>query len=205
LTSLVNRNTAQVKTEPAIPGRVLCFCLGLVLSLPVFAQQEGFTPVTQAMLEKPDPADWLMFSRTYDAQRFSPLDQIDRSNVNDLGLAWSLGLPAGVTETIPTVYDGVMYLTMPDASIVALDATTGDLIWRHTPEIEGRGAGRSKTMSIYQDMVYFGASDAKGGGVENGAKIFSQATCHHRPEVYGGISERDCAELLKNFFKTLRN
>jgi len=120
---------------------------------------ENFRPVTDEMLLNPDPADWLMYSRTYDAQRFSPLDDINRDNVSQLNLAWSRGLPEGITETIPTVYAGVMYLTMPDGSVAALDATTGDLIWRYVPEVEGRGAGRSKTMSIYEDMVYFGASD----------------------------------------------
>ena len=52
--------------------------------------------------------------------------------------------------------------------------------------------------------LYFGAYDVKGGGVENGPRIFSQPTCHHKPEVYGGISESDCAEVLKDFFKARR-
>jgi len=52
----------------------------------VLAQEENFTPVTQAMLENPSPNDWLMFSRTYDAQRFSPLDQINKENVDQLRL-----------------------------------------------------------------------------------------------------------------------
>jgi len=46
-------------------------------------------PVTDAMLRDPDPADWLMYSRTYDAQRYSPLSQINKSNVGSLALAWS--------------------------------------------------------------------------------------------------------------------
>ncbi len=52
--------------------------------------------------------------------------------------------------------------------------------------------------------LYFGAYDAKGGGVENGPRIFSQPTCHHKPEIYGGMCERECAELLKAFFKERR-
>ena len=52
--------------------------------------------------------------------------------------------------------------------------------------------------------LYFGASDAKGGGVENGPRIFSQASCHHRPEVYGGMNETRVAELLRQFFATRR-
>ena len=52
--------------------------------------------------------------------------------------------------------------------------------------------------------VYFGAYDPKGGGVEHGARVFSQPTCHHKPEVYGGIREADCAALLQDFFRAKR-
>ncbi len=48
--------------------------------------------------------------------------------------------------------------------------------------------------------LYFGAYDAKGGGVEHGARIFEQSTCHHIPEVFGGIEETRCGALLKGFF-----
>jgi tRNA(adenine34) deaminase len=52
--------------------------------------------------------------------------------------------------------------------------------------------------------LYFGASDPKGGGVENGARFFEQPTCHHAPEVYGGIDEIRAGKVLKNFFKARR-
>jgi tRNA(adenine34) deaminase len=52
--------------------------------------------------------------------------------------------------------------------------------------------------------LYFGAYDPKGGGVEHGARIFSQATCHHAPEVYGGIAEEAAAQLLTDFFAARR-
>jgi len=52
--------------------------------------------------------------------------------------------------------------------------------------------------------LYFGAGDAKGGGVEHGARVFDQPTCQHRPEVYGGISESAAAALLKDFFAARR-
>jgi len=52
--------------------------------------------------------------------------------------------------------------------------------------------------------LYWGASDPKGGGVEYGPRIFAQATCHHRPELYGGIGESESAALLQDFFKRLR-
>jgi len=52
--------------------------------------------------------------------------------------------------------------------------------------------------------VVYGAADVKGGAVENGVKFFEQATCHHRPEVTGGILADECAGLLKAFFKARR-
>ena len=52
--------------------------------------------------------------------------------------------------------------------------------------------------------LYFGAADPKGGAVEHGVRFFSAPTCHHRPEVYGGISESDCAGLLRDFFAARR-
>ena len=52
--------------------------------------------------------------------------------------------------------------------------------------------------------LYFGASDPKGGGVENGPRLYSQPTCHHQPEVYGGINETRASDLLKAFFSARR-
>jgi len=52
--------------------------------------------------------------------------------------------------------------------------------------------------------LYYGASDPKGGAVENGVKFFTSASCHHRPEIYGGLSEAAAADLLKQFFRERR-
>ena len=52
--------------------------------------------------------------------------------------------------------------------------------------------------------LYFAAYDPKGGGIEHGPRIFDQPTCHHRPELYGGIAEREAGELLRAFFKERR-
>ena len=52
--------------------------------------------------------------------------------------------------------------------------------------------------------LWYGAEDPKGGGVAHGARVFSHPTCHHAPEVYGGIQEAECAALLREFFESLR-
>jgi tRNA(adenine34) deaminase len=52
--------------------------------------------------------------------------------------------------------------------------------------------------------IYYGAADPKGGAVESGVRFFSAPTCHHRPDVYGGIGEAEASELLKEFFRARR-
>lgn len=52
--------------------------------------------------------------------------------------------------------------------------------------------------------LVFGAYDPKGGGVDHGARVFERKTCHHKPDVVGGVSERECADLLKTFFEARR-
>jgi alcohol dehydrogenase (cytochrome c) len=118
-----------------------------------------FTRVDDAMLQNPPAEDWLMFSRTYDAQRHSPLDQVNVENVHKLQLAWSRGLPIGVTETIPLVHDGVMYVVVPGARVQALDAISGDLIWQYAREHEDTGE-RTKSLAIYADLILYTASDS---------------------------------------------
>ena len=102
-----------------------------------------------------------MLNRSYDEQRFSPLTQINKSNVGTLRMAWSRGLPNGTQESTPIVYRGVMYLYAPGASIQAVDATTGDLIWEYKrdypPDVGVRA--RNKSLAIFEDMIYFAAPD----------------------------------------------
>ena len=52
--------------------------------------------------------------------------------------------------------------------------------------------------------LWYGAADPKGGGVEHGARVFAHPTCHHRPEIYGGIAATACAALLTDFFRARR-
>src|SRR3979490_3065289 len=92
--------------------RFLAILLGAsaAMAAPNSASAQGFVPVTQAILNNPDPADWLMVSRTYNEQRFSPLNQITKANVAQLRMAWARGLPAGTQESTPIVYPGGQYL-----------------------------------------------------------------------------------------------
>lgn len=134
----------------------------LAVIAPAVAQVQDYKPVTQQMLLDPSPNDWLMYSRTYDAWRYSPLKQINTKNVNQLRMAWVRGLGPGTTETIPIVHDGVMYVIVPGGMVDALDATNGDLIWEYKREYKNPQTGsvaRAKALAIYEDMVYFTAPD----------------------------------------------
>ncbi|MDC0598899.1 PQQ-binding-like beta-propeller repeat protein, partial [Gammaproteobacteria bacterium] len=121
----------------------------------------AYVPVTQQTLENPAPEDWIMFSRTYDAQRYSPLNEITTDNVKDLRMTWSRGMQQGRVESIPLVYKGVMYVLAPGAQILALDATNGDAIWSYQRPVPPpvRNGARSKNLAIYQDMIYHTAPD----------------------------------------------
>ena len=93
-----------------------------------------FVPVTDAMLQNPAPADWLMWRRTLDGWGYSPLDQIDRDNVGELRMVWSRALTRGSNQGTPLVYDGVMYMPNPGDVIQAIDAVSGDLRWEYRRE-----------------------------------------------------------------------
>ena len=124
----------------------------------------GFVPVTDAMLQDPDPADWLNWRRTLDGWGHSPLDQITTDNVDQLQLAWSWGLAEGSQQTTPLVLDGVMYLANPGAIVQALDAASGELLWEYRRETPDGGdapaGGRQRNIAIYQDKIYLNTNDA---------------------------------------------
>src|ERR1700680_3430019 len=138
------------------------FFLLAAITTAAVAQVQGFTPVTQQMLENPSPDDWLMFNRTYDGQRFSPLKQINKQNIAQLRMVWERGMGAGQTETIPIIHNGVMYVVNPGAVVQALNATNGDLLWEYKRKVPDNVAsqGRTKSLAIYQDIIAYTAPDS---------------------------------------------
>ncbi len=143
---------------------------GLLLASapPAHAQERDFTPVTDAELQDPDPADWLNWRRTLDGWGYSPLDQVDRDNVDDLRLVWSWGLEPGVSQTTPVVHDGVMYIANPGNVVQALDARTGDFIWEYRREMDERlrPAAQMRSLAIYEDLIILNTRDAHVVGLD---------------------------------------
>src|SRR5690606_14305129 len=122
---------------------------------------ETFPPMTDAVLESPDDADWLWFGRVRGSRPYSPLDQVGSANVRELRLAWSRGLPAGDTAPRAIVYAGMMYVVMPDSGIAALDAATGDPIWEHAADESGLAAvsDASVELALHGETLFVRAGD----------------------------------------------
>ena len=118
-----------------------------------------FVPVTDAMLESPDPADWPMIRRSYDAHSFSPLDQINTANVDSLSLEWVWNMHEGDSEPSPLVYKGIIYLINPGNVIQALDGKTGELIWENWAGPANRQDMRN--IAIYHDKIIQATTDAR--------------------------------------------
>ena len=141
----------------------------LLGSLWLRAQVKDFRRVTEAMLRNPGSGDWLNWRRTDNAWGYSPLNQINRENVQQLQLAWSWAMDdTGAQEATPLVYDGVMYLPNPRGVIQALDAATGDLIWEYRPGVApasggadtDTGRGIQRNVAIFGDRIFAATNDA---------------------------------------------
>ena len=150
--------------------QILALLMVLVAcGLPAEAQESpaDFVPVTDAMLQNPDPADWLMWRRTLDGWGYSPLDQVDRDNVRELKMVWSRALVQGGSQQgTPLVYDGIMYMPNPNDVTQAVNAATGVLIWeyrRNLPEdLKSfiRDPGRTRNQAIYGSLIIATSGDA---------------------------------------------
>lgn len=116
-----------------------------------------------------DSANWLAHGRTYDEQRFSPLEQIDVSNVSRLGLAWHHDLNAAARgqESTPLVIDGTMYLTTAWSKVFALDARSGQLIWEYDPAVPGEKAKDAccdvvnRGVAAFDGKIFVGTLDGR--------------------------------------------
>ena len=109
-----------------------------------------------------------MHGRTYAEERHSPLDQINTTNIDQIGLSWSFetGTNRG-HETTPIVKDGVMFITAPWSVVHALDAKTGDLLWTHDPQVERAWANNAccdvvnRGVALYENSIFFGTIDGR--------------------------------------------
>jgi alcohol dehydrogenase (cytochrome c) len=121
---------------------------------------DHWTPVSDELLRDPPAQDWLSWRRTYDVHGFSPLNQISKTNVSQLQLAWNWSLPAGVNIAAPLVHDGVMFVMGRGDSVEALDARSGEPLWVHRRQLpKGAMSTVKRGLAVYGDRVYIGTSD----------------------------------------------
>jgi alcohol dehydrogenase (cytochrome c) len=129
----------------------------------VAGEVKNYVPVTDEMLTHPDPGDWLMIRRNYQAWSYSPLSQITAKNVQGLQLVWAWAMnDGGAAETTPIVHNGTIFLSNTSNTVQALDARTGDLIWENHLGPESTIAyGATRSLAVYQDKVFVPTTDAK--------------------------------------------
>src|SRR5215471_8577987 len=123
-----------------------------------------YTTVTQQRLENPEVGNWLLYRRTYDGHGFSPLHQINTDNVKDLVPVWSFatGMVEG-HEAPPMVNNGVMFVTTPGMQVLALNAATGDLIWRYKEKLPSdlfQLHPTNRGVAMWGDKLYLATVDA---------------------------------------------
>jgi alcohol dehydrogenase (cytochrome c) len=129
------------------------------------ASDTPFVPVTDAMIQHPDPKDWLSWRRTLDSWGYSPLAQITKANVPQLRMVWVRPLDAGHQEGTPLVHDGVMYFPGPGDVIQALDAASGNVLWqfkRDRPKDLDKFLtfpDTNRNLAIYGDLIIARGSD----------------------------------------------
>jgi alcohol dehydrogenase (cytochrome c)/quinohemoprotein ethanol dehydrogenase len=132
--------------------------------------QTGPADVDGARIKKADaePGQWMSYGRTYDEQRYSPLDQITDRNVGKLGLAWSYDLDTHRgQEATPIVVDGVMYVSTAWSKVKALNAQTGQLIWAYDPKVDGSWGPKAccdvvnRGVAVWKGKVYVGTLDGR--------------------------------------------
>jgi quinohemoprotein ethanol dehydrogenase len=135
---------------------------------PAASAQPAEVDATRLAQADKDTSNWLTVGRTYDEQRFSPLDKINTTNVSQLGLAWSLDLDTHRgQEATPIVIDGVMYSSSAWSKVQAIDAATGKLLWQFDPQVPGDWAINAccdvvnRGVAFWQGKVYVGTLDGR--------------------------------------------
>ncbi len=115
-----------------------------------------------------EPENWLVHGRTWSEQRYSPLDQINESNIGELGLAWYFDLDTSRgQQASPIIVDGVMYTTSAWSKVQVLNAATGELKWQFDPAVPKEWDAKSccgvqnRGAAVWKGRVYFGTIDGR--------------------------------------------
>ena len=140
-----------------------------------------------------EPGNWLAFGRTYDERRFSPLKQINKDSVSNLGLVWSKDMGTNrALEATPIVVDGIMFFTSTWSRVYAVEALTGETVWSFDPKVPGEWARKAccdvvnRGVAVYNGKVYSASLDGRlfALNAETGEKIWEVDTIIDRERSY---------------------
>ena len=173
----------------AFGAAALVTMAGFVVPLQAAAGSDSSVDAKR-LLAADSPANagqWMMYGCDYNEQRFSPLTQINATNVGQLGLAWYADLAerGGVYETTPIVVDGRIFVTSPWSKVYAFDAKTGKTLWKYDPHVPGEYAVKlccgivNRGVAVWKGKVIWGTLDGRLIAVDagSGAKVWEvQAT-----------------------------
>jgi alcohol dehydrogenase (cytochrome c) len=159
--------------------------------LTVKGEVQNYVPVTDEMLLHPDPGDWLMIRRNYQAWSYSPLTQITSKNVQGLQLAWVWAMnDGGANQPTPIVHNGIIYLANTSNTVQALDGRSGELIWEnHIGPDATIAYGATRSLAIYQGNVFLATTDAKMVALDaRSGKVIWETAIADKAKGYGNTS-----------------
>lgn len=160
------KHTYKLRLEQ--PGRSRYLGL-LALALATTATAEQVT--SGGVIRDDRAGDWVSHGRTHSEQRFSPLEEITTDNIDRLGLSWYIDLPEKRSlQATPLVVDGIMYFTISQSIVYAVDALTGETIWVYDPQVAerlrdtkgvGTGWGHNRGVAFHEGKIYVGTTDGR--------------------------------------------
>ena len=169
---------------------IYCGIVFAVLAVAQSAALQDYKTITAERLTKPDDGDWTMIRRTYDGWGFSPLSQITPDNVQRLQPAWvfATGVNSG-HEAAPLVNNGVMFVATPQSQVLAIDASTGNLLWRYRRQLPAGAIvphQTSRGVALYGDKVFFAAGDATLVAIDakTGKEVWTKSVADNQTGYY---------------------
>ena len=158
------------------------------------ATERRFGDVTEArvLAEAASGENWLVNGGRFSGEHFSPLKRITTGNVDQLGLAWFADIPSFTMAAEPIVVDGVVYLSGSLSQVFALDARSGEMLWRFDPEIRldlslgnSYGARMNRGVAVWKERVYVGTAECTLIAIDasRGTQLWESPVCDPREGV----------------------